>query len=204
MAHGSATTQGQLNRHKVLQYDEDETVKEVVLDNGDAVPKQLQVPSKYWRVEGMAATFLSQNVFNLVELAAASEANLKHSLMRRGQTEYAQRIMPDMLEMMTGLQRRHVLTGGMRILSRFLEDIGSRNIARGRRCLSVQLPPDWSTAGLYYINVSGQSVVIEHRFTRKKAGGSGRGSAARVDQAGEPVHRREFQRDLGSAPLARG
>ena len=60
------------------------------------------------------------------------------------------------------------LQGGMRILSRFQEDICSRNIARGRRCVALQLPPDWSTAGLYYINVSGQSVVVEHRFTRKK------------------------------------
>ena len=58
--HGPATTQGQLKRQKLLQEKEEETLKEVTLESGEVVPKQLQAPSKYWRLEDMTATFLSQ------------------------------------------------------------------------------------------------------------------------------------------------
>ena len=78
MSLGSATTQGQLKRHKVIQEKDEEAVKEVVLENGDAVPKQLQVPSKYWRVEDMTGTFLSHKALPTMEPVATSEANLKH------------------------------------------------------------------------------------------------------------------------------
>ena len=63
--HGPATTQGQLKRQKLLQEKEEETLKEVTLESGEVVPKQLQVPSKYWRVEDLTATFLSQIVLPL-------------------------------------------------------------------------------------------------------------------------------------------
>ena len=165
---GSFQSQGHVKRLKCLQDKEDDIANSVVDEKGEVVPKAQQVPTKYWHIEDMTATFLSQKVLPTLELASCSEANVKFALMRRGQAEYAQRIMLEAVEFMTGLSRRFALAKQMRILARFQAELSARNEARGRRGMDIRFPPDWRTMGLHLVSVTGRDVMISHRCSNKK------------------------------------
>lgn len=165
---GSAITQGQNKRLKCLKDKAEEEADAVVDSEGKAVPKSLQIPTKYWFVQDITATYFSEKVLPHLEATSLSTANLKATLLKRGQAEYAHKIMVEIFEMATGLVGGESISGSKRILALWLTEIARRSSVRGNRCMTLRLPPCWKTNGIYEISFMKEEVCVLHRWTKKK------------------------------------
>lgn len=81
------------------------------------------------------------------EPIALSKFSMK-AITTQGAKEPNKDTMLELIEFMSDIPKDMSL-GDLRMLSNLSDFLGKRNLANGRRCHSLRLPVDWSTAGFY-------------------------------------------------------
>jgi hypothetical protein len=125
------------------------------------------VPSKYWTLDGLSITIISQRLLAVAEPATLSVANLK-VISKKGQALQNIQNNIRMLEYMTGLPPDFSLTGIYRSWAKVTQLVCERNDSRGRRCRDIQLPINFDTVGIYSMEDQGTFVVVKHLFTEQE------------------------------------
>lgn len=129
------------------------------------------VPFTYWRVDSLSKSLLRDKIICYSDPQALSKPNLRATLDPQG-TAKAKVELLRIWEFCTGLPAEFSLTGDYRDFAKVQEIGAARALARGRRALTMALPPDWSIVGVYTIvgaDPNQRNILVEHRFTKHTA-----------------------------------
>ena len=127
----SATRLGVHKRAKTMKEQQQAEVNSITDELGNIVSPEKLIPLKYWHIDKIRPTYMSEHILNHIEPISLSTPNLK-VLMKKGMFEQGGVIMLEIFEMCTGYPPSHKLRKQMCIHEKFIEDCKKQNMLRGR------------------------------------------------------------------------
>jgi len=115
------------------------------------------IGEKYVQLGQLTPSMLMNKIFSVLEPAVLSVANMKKVEKQMGKAGFVQ-----LLEFMTGVGGDEEIT--KRCFRQVAADLHVRALARERRALTLELPPDWETQGLFQLEIRGDSLMVFLRY----------------------------------------
>lgn len=138
------------------------------LEKDELAPGEAELPwkfldGKYGSLGSLPVVVIRDKLLPAVEPLHLSTAKLRSS---RDASLSSKHGLLALLEFATGLTPDFLLAGRFKCENRLVALCQRRALDRGRRVLSVSLPPDWVEEGLAFVDsVSDGGVVVENRYT---------------------------------------
>jgi hypothetical protein len=125
------------------------------------------VPTKYWNLDALSVVLLITAVLSKVEGRALSAANLRSMKGPKGQSPVTKVNLCKIVEYVTGICSDVELVGPLRYWPYLIAVLQARAKMRGSRGMSMPLPPDWDTFGVYSVKFVDGKVYVSNDTTGK-------------------------------------
>lgn len=129
-----------------------------------------KISEAYWQVDDLSVTALTEYL-NAVNPISLSLENLRR-VCTRGQRDKTRRLLCDILEFATNIERTFQISGDLRVKTQFNNAFAEHCRAEaerlGNRASRLMLPPLWDHSGIYLAKERDADLFIEHRFLQKE------------------------------------